>query len=192
MAIMDTTCAMALIVYLTHPVNMDTVNQTIVKTPVVLIGFGGPWAPSFSSLSWSSSASRLGTLENIESYSTICTSLTPKITPSLTTPETTCRQSTTKTPRWLQDSPWWLRDSPWWLRDNPWWLQDNLWWLQDSLWCTHIIRLLSSSLSTWCLTQSGSSIPKTQWLSHSWWHSPRQTPRKPATWMTQFLTSKFE
>lgn len=185
MANMDTTCAMALIVYLTHPVNMDTVNQTIVKTSVVLIGFGGPWAPSFSSLSWSSSASRLGTLENIEIYSTICTCLTPKITPSLTTPATTCRQSTTKTPRWLQDSPWWLRDSPWWLQDNPWWLQ-------DSLWCTHIIRLLSSSLSTWCLTQSGSSIPKTQWLSHSWWHSPRQTPRKPATWMTQFLTSKFE
>ena len=43
MAIMDTTCAMALIVYLTYPVKMDTVNQTIVKnTPVVLIGFGGP------------------------------------------------------------------------------------------------------------------------------------------------------
>ena len=42
MAIMDTTCAMALIVYTTHPVNMDTVNQAIVKTPVVSIGFGGP------------------------------------------------------------------------------------------------------------------------------------------------------
>ena len=43
MAIMDTTCAMALFVYITHPVNMDTVNQTIVKTPeVVLLGFGGP------------------------------------------------------------------------------------------------------------------------------------------------------
>ena len=38
----NTTCAMALIVYTTHPVNMDTVNQAIVKTPVVSIGFGGP------------------------------------------------------------------------------------------------------------------------------------------------------
>ena len=42
MAIMDTTCAMALIVYTTHPVYMDNVNQAIVKTPVVSLGFGGP------------------------------------------------------------------------------------------------------------------------------------------------------
>ena len=167
--VIHTTCAMALIVYMTKHVNIEIVYQTHVN-PVVSLGFGGPWSAYFSSSSLSSSVSRLSTLENIESYSTICTSLPTMITSSLTTPATACRQSSTRTPRWFMDKPWWLRDNPCRLQDSPWWLRGSLWWLQDSLWCTHI---LSSSLSTWWLTQSGSSIPKTQWLSQSWWHSPR-------------------
>ena len=156
---MHTTCAMALIVYTTHPACIYIVNQTVVKThEIISLGFGGLWAQPFSSLSWSSLSSGLGTLENKESYSTISTKVTTKITTTLTTQALECRQFTTKTPRWLQDSPWWLRDNPWWL--------------QDSLWCMDILRLLSSSLSTWWLTQSGSRCPRTQWLSHSLRHSP--------------------
>ena len=170
---------MDLIVFTAQTARIITVKITVVQkymshlfqqTQVIIsLGFGALWAQPFSSLSWSSLLSGWGTLENVESYSTIFTKVTTKISTTLSTTLTTkapaFRQHTTKTPRWLQDSPWGLRDNPWWLQDNPWWLQ-------DSLWCMDILRLLSSSLGTWWLTQSGSRCPRTQWLSHSLRHSP--------------------
>jgi len=97
---MQPTCAMALLVFRTQTASIFTVKETVVNNhEVVSLGFGGLWAQPFSSLSWSSLSSGLGTLENKESYSTISTKATTKVTTKITTTLTTSPQPS---PHWHQ------------------------------------------------------------------------------------------